>query len=58
MGFFDKLFGKSKSETNLDYVSLLSGYTPIYSSFGNNIYASDIVNQAINIISSEMSKFE
>lgn len=56
MGFFDKLFGKSKSETNLDYVSLLSGYTPIYSSFGNNIYASDIVNQAINIISSEMSK--
>lgn len=55
MGFFDKLFKKNRID-NLDYVDLLSGHTPIYSSFGNNIYASDIVNQAINIISSEMSK--
>lgn len=55
MGFFDKLFKKNRID-NLDYVDLLSGHTPIYSSFGNNIYASDIVNQAINIISAEMSK--
>lgn len=55
MGFFEKLFVKNKKD-NLDYVGLLSGHTPIYSSFGNNIYASDIVNQAINVIASEMSK--
>lgn len=35
---------------------MLNGFTPIFSQFGNNIYASDVVQQAINCIVSEMKK--
>lgn len=35
---------------------MLNGYTPIFSQFGNNIFASDVVQQAINCISLEMKK--
>lgn len=35
---------------------MLNGFTPIYSQFGNDIYASDVVQQAINCIVSEMKK--
>ena len=34
----------------------MSGYAPIFSQFGTNIYASDVVQQAINCIVSEMKK--
>lgn len=35
---------------------MLNGFTPIFSQFGDNIYASDVVQQAINCIVSEMKK--
>lgn len=35
---------------------MLNGYTPIFSQFGNNIYASDVVQQAISCIVTEMKK--
>lgn len=58
MGFWNNLFNKDKDNTNkeMHYLEMLNGYTPIYSSFGNDVYASDIVTQAISIISSEMGK--
>lgn len=34
----------------------MDGWTPIYSQFGNNIYASDVVQQAIKCIVDEMKK--
>ena len=34
----------------------MNGYAPIFSQFGTNIYASDVVQQAINCIVSEMKK--
>lgn len=34
----------------------MNGYTPVFSSFGEDIYASDIVQNAIACITSEMSK--
>ena len=54
MGWLDKLRRKPKVKTK--YAEMLNGYTPIFSQFGDDIYASDVVQQAINCIVSEMKK--
>lgn len=46
---------KNKQE-NKKYAKMLNGYMPIFSQFGQDIYASDVVQQAINCIVSEMIK--
>lgn len=38
------------------YAKMLNGDTPVFSQFGENIYASDIVNTCIRSIAEEMSK--
>ena len=53
MGWFDNIL---KSKKRMRYAKMLNGYTPIFSQFGDNIYASDVVQQAINCIISEMKK--
>lgn len=50
----DKLTRKPKVKT--EYADMLNGYTPIFSQFGDNIYASDVVQQALQCIVSEMKK--
>lgn len=37
---------------------MMSGAIPVFSQFGTNIYASDIVQNAINVIATEMSKLQ
>ena len=54
MGWLDKL--RRKPKTKVDYAQMLNGYTPIYSQFGDDIYASDVVQQAINCIVMECKK--
>ena len=54
MGWLDKL--KHKLTVKTKYADMLNGFTPIFSQFGDNIYASDVVQQAINCIVSEMKK--
>ena len=54
LGWLDKL--RRKSTTKTKYADMLNGFTPIFSQFGDNIYASDVVQQAINCIVSEMKK--
>ena len=54
MGWLDKLKRKPKVKTK--YADMLNGFTPIFSQFGDDIYASDVVQQAINCIVSEMKK--
>lgn len=54
MGWLDKL--KRKVTVKTQYADMLNGYTPIFSQFGNNIYASDVVQQAVNCIVTEMKK--
>lgn len=54
MGWLDKL--KYKLNKNTSYADTLNGYTPVFSQFGQNIYASDVVQQCINCIVSEMKK--
>lgn len=61
MGFLSKWL-KKKDEASFNTYNLadiLSGITPIYSSgFGDNIYASDVVQQAIFSIVSELKKLD
>ena len=46
---------KSKKE-NKTYAKMLNGLIPVFSQFGTDIYASDVVQQAINCIVMEMKK--
>lgn len=61
MGNIINYFKKKKQEINikqndLKYANMFKGYTPLFSQFGTNIYASDVVQQAISCIASEMKK--
>jgi HK97 family phage portal protein len=47
---------KKKPPKNTKYANMLNGYTPIFSQFGDNIYASDVVQQAIYCIVTEIKK--
>ena len=59
MGWFTNLFKKqNESPGNTKYAEVMNGYTPIFSQFGNNIYASDVVQQAISCIVQEMKKLK
>lgn len=56
---WDKIFKKPEKPINHNWLDILSGRTPLYSSgFGNNIYASDVVQQAIYAIVSELKKLD
>lgn len=52
---FKGLMGKAR-----DYVraKMLGGYAPVFSQFGNNIYASDVVQNCVDIIATEISKLQ
>lgn len=54
MSWFDKL--RRKKPKNTQYADMLNGFTPIFSQFGDNIYSSDVVQQAIRCIVHEMKK--
>ena len=54
LSWLDKLRRKLMVKTK--FADMLNGFTPIFSQFGNDIYASDVVQQAINCIVSEMKK--
>ena len=54
MGIFDKLFHKAPKDKRI--APTLNGLMPMYTSFGTNIYASDVVQQALKCIVDEMKK--
>lgn len=54
MGLFDMFRGFTPKNTKS--AAMLNGYTPIFSQFGDDIYVSDVVQQALNCIVSEMKK--
>lgn len=54
IGWLDGLIQKITKKTTS--AQMLNGYTPIFSQFGNNIYASDVVQQAISCIVTEIKK--
>lgn len=56
MGWLDKFFRKQPK--NAKFAPTFDGYVPIYSQFGTNIYASDVVQQAIKCIVDEIKKLQ
>lgn len=54
MKWFDKLFRRPPKTEK--FAQTLDGFLPIYTQFGTNIYASDVVQQALKCIVDEMKK--
>lgn len=54
MEWFDKLFRRGPKSTK--YAPTMDGWMPIYSQFGTNIYASDVVQQVLKCIADEIKK--
>lgn len=54
MEWFDRLFRRQPK--NIKQAPTFDGFMPIYSQFGTNIYASDVVQQALKCIVDEMKK--
>lgn len=54
MSWFSKLF--QKGPKNQNFAPTMDGWLPVYSQFGTNIYASDVVQQALKCIVDEMKK--
>lgn len=53
--FFKSIISKYYRQ-QMQYAKFLNGYTPIFSQFGQNIYASDVVQMCIGAIATECSK--
>lgn len=54
MEWFDRLFKRQPKNTK--YAPALNGFVPVYPQFGGNIYASDVVQQALKCIVDEIKK--
>ena len=57
MGLFDFL-KKKEQQTALTYAPTMTGFNPTFSSFGDNVYASDIVVQSIRCKANEFKKLD
>ena len=56
MGLIDFINKFKKSKESKKYADWMRGYAPIFSQFGQDIYASDVVQQAISCIVFELKK--
>ena len=56
MSLIDFINKFKKIKQNFKYAQMLNGYTPIFSQFGQDIYASDVVQQAISCLVTELTK--
>lgn len=57
-GFFDLFKPKEKKGTGLRYAPTMTGGAPFYTSFGESVYASDIVVQSIRCKANEFKKLD
>lgn len=55
LNIFKSIFNKYKE---YQYAKMFSGQTPIFSQFGEDIYASDVVKNCVRAIATEMSKLQ
>ena len=56
MEWFDRLFRRAPKVTK--WAPTMNGFVPVYSQFGTDIYASDVVQQALKCIVDEMKKLK
>ena len=54
MGILDKLFHRTPK--NWKFAPMLNGYAPLFTQYGTDIYASDVVQQALKCIVDEIKK--
>lgn len=58
-GLFEMIFGpRPRPQAATTQFKLLNGYTPVFTSFGSNAYASDVVRAAIHTIASNAAKLK
>ena len=58
MGVFSLLKKNREEKKLMQYAKMMNGYTPIFSQFGEDVYASDVVQNAIRCLTTEMSKLD
>lgn len=56
MGLIDFINKFKKTKNDTKYAKMMNGYIPIFSQFGQDIYASDVVQQAISCLVTELTK--
>ena len=56
MGLIDFINKFKNMKMDIKYAKILNGYSPIFSQFGQDIYASDVVQQAISCLVTELTK--
>lgn len=54
---FKNIFN-GKSGRQMQYAKFMDGYSPIFSQFGQDVYASDVVQMCIDVIATECSKLQ
>lgn len=57
-GLFDLFKSKKKKQSGLTYAPTMTGNAPFYSSFGESVYASDIIVQSIRCKANEFKKLD
>lgn len=56
MALRDVFAGLTRKPTTGQYAKFMEGFAPIFSQFGHNVYASDVVQMCIDVIATECSK--
>lgn len=57
MGFLDSLKkNREDKQRRISYAKMMNGYSPVFTQFGDDIYVSDVIQNAIRCITTEMSK--
>ena len=59
MGFLD-LFRRKKTDEvrQMEQARMMSGYSPVFSQFGEDVFMSDVVQMCVDIIATECSKLQ
>lgn len=55
--FFKNMFNQNATQ-DIQQAQFLNGYSPIFSHFGQNVFASDVVQMCVDVIATECSKLQ
>ena len=58
MSWFDSIKIKFSNSKKNAQAKMMSGQAPVFSQFGNDVYAADIMQQCMGCIADEMSKLQ
>ena len=58
MGLFEKIFKKPSMEQIKGYFKMLSGYTPVFTTYDGGVYEMELTRAAIHAIATQCSKLK